>query len=441
MVGGKKTVLIVDDSPTVRRLVELVLGQNDFDVLSAEDGESGLEFARQHHPKIILVDFVMPRMNGHMFCKALREDENLRDVPVILISSKSEVVGQAFEESFGIVHYFTKPFEPDALVAKINEVLGGDDEVEPGTGSTVSTSNRNLSASETVEAGPSQLEKINNEVFVDLVNDKIDKVVRAYFQKDFPVLMKNVLADTLKDAGLIKHQTLVLSGDLGEMSLAEILNFCANTRQNGRLSVFSCDTFAELFIENGRLVFATASQKGTHTFLIDLIREDNRLTCDNNTLQEVVKESRANSMPIGRALVMHNILSEEDLMFYLRQHAQDAVNKAMAVLQGSFFLEKDELPYNLSDITFRMPMPEMLLVGARSLPPAPMFYETELRVQRLPACAELMQRELLEDAEADLVAKMDGRTMAELLAASEQSVDKVREVASTLYMAGAVAVS
>ncbi|MDD2557044.1 MAG: response regulator [Desulfuromonadaceae bacterium] len=441
MVGGKNTVLIVDDSPTVRRLVELVLSQNGFDVISAEDGESGLEMARQHHPRIILVDFVMPRMNGHMFCKELREDEHLRDVPVILVSSKSDVVGQAFEESFGIVHYFTKPFEPDVLVAKINEVLQKVDETERETGALASKADGNFSVSETTATGDTQSEKVNSGISIDLINDKIDKVVRAYFQKDFPVLMKNVLADTLKEAGLVKHQTLVLSGDLSEMSLAEILNFCANTLQNGRLTVFSDDTFAEIFLDCGCLVFATASQKGTHTFLIDMMRDDNRFTCDNKVLQEVILESRVSGVPIGRALVARNIISEEDLMYYLRQHAQDAVTKAMVVGKGSFFLEKDEIPHNLTDISFRMPMPEVLLVGARPLPPAPMFFEEGLRVQRLPACADLMQRELLTYDEADLVAKMDGRTMAELLAVSEFSADVVRGIASTLYMAGAVAIS
>lgn len=441
MVGGKNTVLVVDDSPTVRRLVELVLSQKGFDVMSAEDGESGLEMARKHRPRIILVDFVMPRMNGHMFCKALREDENLRDVPVILVSSKSEVVGQAFEESFGIVHYFTKPFEPDALVAKINEVLLKYDEVSSGPEASGSKADSEFAANEAVSTGGHPFERMNDENFIDLINDKIDKVVRAYFQKDFPVLLKNVLADTLKDAGLVKDQTLVLSGDLEEMALAEILNFCANTRQSGRLTVFAADTFAEIFIDCGRLVFATASQKGTHTFMIDLMRDDNRFTCDSKVLQEVIQESRASGLPIGRALVMRNIISEEDLMYYLRQHAQDAVCKAMAVSKGSFFLEKDELPYNLTDISFRIPMSEVLLAGVRSLPPTPMFYEDELRVQRLPACAELMQHELLTGDEAVLVAKMDGRTMSELFAASELSADKVREIASTLYMAGAVAVS
>ncbi len=443
MVAGKDKVLIVDDSPTVRRLVELILSQNGFDVISAEDGDTGLELARKHHPKIILVDFVMPRMNGHMFCKALRQDEELRDVPVILISSKSEVVGQAFEESFGIVHYFTKPFEPDDLVAKINEVLSAHEQERVVVEEQQLQQQQPLSTNsdDTVQTTSSQPMPADIESLLDSINNRFDKVVRNYFQQDFPVLMKNVLADTLKETGLVKHQTLIMSGDLGCTTLAEVLCFCASSCQSGRLSVFSDDTFAEVFLDEGRFVFATASQKGTHTFLTDLICSDNRFKCDSKVLQSVVKEAREYNIPIGRALVDRNIISTEDLMFYLRQHAQDAFNKALAVEQGNFFLEKDELPHNLSDITFRVPVSEMLLVGVRKLPRSSKFSNNEILVQRLPVCAELMHNSLLDDDESALVTHMDGRSLGDLISSSELEENRVRDIVFYLYMAGAVSVS
>lgn len=439
MVAAKDKVLIVDDSPTVRRLVELILTQSGFEIISAEDGDTGLELAREHHPRIILVDFVMPRMNGHMFCKALREDENLRDVPVILISSKSEVVGQAFEESFGIVHYFTKPFEPDDLVAKIDEVLN-EQKGDPDTlAKNVDEPQGRITDSETDIKRQSSVADL--EAVMDSINDRFDKVVRNYFQKDFPVLMKNVLADTLKETGLVKHQTLIMSGDLERTSLAEILCFCANSRQSGRLSVFSDETFAEIFIEDGRFVFATASQKGTHTFLTDLICNDNRFNCDNRELQEVVKQARETNMPIGRALVERGIISSDDLMYYLRQHAQDAFNKALSVEAGNFFLEKDQLPYNLDDITFRIGMSEMLIHGVRNLSPSSEFDNDALNIQRLPVCAELLNNELLNEGEKELVNIIDGRSLGELIQASTLAEQQVRQSVFNLYMAGAVSVA
>ena len=420
----KTTILVVDDSPTVRRLVELVLSQHGYDVISAEDGEQGLEMAREHNPSAVLVDFVMPRMNGHMLCKALREDENLKDIPIILISSKSEAIGQAFEESFGIVHFFTKPFEPEDLVNKIAEVLSSKPEQDVNEVSVESPGSLGGSIDDV-------------EQFLDSINDRFDKVVRNYFQKDFPVLMKNVMSDTLRESGLVKHQTLIMTGDLTRMSLPEALCFCAATRQNGRLSIFSDDTFAEIFIESGVFVFATASQKGKHKFLTDLICQDNRLNCGSQSLQKIVEEARNNNIPVGRALVDQGVISDKDLMFYLQQHAQDALNTALSTLKGNFFLEKDDLPFNLEDIKFRIPMYQVLLKGVRGQRLMTTFLDDNLIVTRLPQCAEAAQEGLLGDDEQALMLLLDGaRSLGVVCQESLLDDDVVRNACQVLYQSG-----
>lgn len=428
MSNDNKKILIVDDSPTVRRLVELVLAQHGYQVFSAEDGESGLGLARQHLPAVVLVDFVMPRMNGHMFCKALREDESLKDTPVILISSKSEVVGQAFEESFGIVHYFTKPFEPEDLLDKINEVLAeAQTEPAPAGDGTSSTNGSGISS-----LGGSEIDEL-----LESINERFDKVVRRYFQKDFPVLMKNVLSDTLKETGVVKHQTLIMSGDLSRVSLAQVLRFCANSRQCGRLSVFSDETFAEIFIDNGRFVFATASQKGKHNFLTDLIQQDKRFTHNRVQLQEVVKEARDKNVPIGRALVAHGLITEDELMVYLRQHAQEAFNAALSVNQGNFFLEKDDLPFNLDDITFRIPMYELLLVGVRTLTVPATFIQRDMVFQRLPVSMDVLDAGLLTEKEETALRLFDGsRDFTELSQQGVLNNEQLSAACYVLYLSG-----
>lgn len=427
MSDRPKKVLVVDDSPTVRRLVELVLSQNGYEIFSAEDGETGLKLAQQHCPDVILVDFVMPRMNGHMFCKALRQDARLSKTPVILISSKSEVVGQAFEESSGIVHYFTKPFEPEELVAKIREVCRPEEPVAAVPAAEIS-----LVDQQRPDAPVGDVRAL-----LDSINERFDRVVRHYFQKDFPVLMKNVLSDTLRETGLIKHQTLILSGDLCRTSLAEVLCFCMHCRHGGRLSVFSADTFAEIFLEQGRFVFATASQKGKHCFLTDLICQDDRFNCDRMQLQQVVQEAREKNLPIGRALVAHNLISEEDLMYYLRQHAQQALTTALAVREGNFFLEQDALPFNLKDIRFRLPLYEVLLPGVRQLLVPADFFIADQIVQRLPSCAEALQNELLEDAEERVALLLDGsRTLADLVVESGLNADSLQQICFVLQQSG-----
>ncbi len=392
-------VLIVDDSPTVRRLGELILSQQGYVVHTAEDGEQGLDVARRVKPDAILVDFVMPKMNGHTFCKLLREDKEMEDVPLILISSKGEAVGEAFEKEFGVVHYFSKPFEPDDLVNKLEEVLGtisgGDAELEAGISQP--------------GAPPAAIENI------------VDKVLRQYFQKDFPLLMRNVLSDTLSEAGLVQKSGMVLSGDLSQVMLPDVINFAYNSRLSGRLTVFSREVFGEIFIENGNFIFATSSRKGSRNiFLTDLLLKDGRLTANGEELNECVAEARSRNIPIGRILVERNLLTEDELMDYLQQHAQDAFGTTLDVKEGNFFLESDQLPTNLKDLTIRVPLISVLMEGLSHLDEkhlaASEFKDEEMVLVRLITNEDALDTVNLKPRELELFGLIDGKkTLREII--------------------------
>ncbi len=318
---------------------------------TAEDGERGLEVARRINPSAILVDFVMPKMNGHMFCKMLRANESTKDTPVILISSKGEVVGQAFEEQFGIMHYFTKPFEPEELVQKLKDVL--------------KATQRPALPQDAKVAQPARDAAALSIELIETFQERFDKTIRQYFQKDFPLLIKNVLSDTLKETGLVKNDTLVFSGDLSKIPLPDVLNFIYNSRLSGRLTVFSQAIFGEIFLENGMFAFATVSQKGSHQFLTDLMCTDGKV--GERMMLEVVEEARERNLPVGRMLVTKGVLTEQELSDYLKRHAQDAFNGILDVRQGQFFMEQDALPLNLQDINFRIPLITVLMDGLRQL--------------------------------------------------------------------------
>jgi len=392
-------VLIVDDSPTVRRLGELILSQQGYAVHTAEDGEQGLEVARRVKPDAILVDFVMPKMNGHTFCKLLREDKEMEDVPLILISSKGEAVGEAFEKEFGVVHYFSKPFEPDDLVNKLEEVLG-----------SVKV-DRSEASSEEGLAGqaPAAIENI------------VDKALRQYFQKDFPLLMRNVLSDTLSDAGLVQKRGMVLSGDLSQVMLPDIINFAYNSRLSGRLTVFSREVFGEIFIEEGNFVFATSSRKGSRNiFLTDLLLKDGRLAANSQELDTCVSEARTRNIPIGRILVERGLLTNEELMDYLHQHAQDAFGTTLDVKEGNFFLERDALPTNLQDLTIRIPLISVLMEGLSHLDEkhlaASEFKDEEMVLVRLITNEDALDTVNLKPRELELFGLIDGKkTLREII--------------------------
>jgi len=121
-MAGEK-ILDIDDSPTVQRLIEMILASHGYQVVLASDGEEGIAKARAERPAVILVDFVMPKMNGFQVCKTLKEDPEFRDTPIILVTSRGDKVGSKFVDVLGITEYFTKPFQPEELLAKIREAI------------------------------------------------------------------------------------------------------------------------------------------------------------------------------------------------------------------------------------------------------------------------------------------------------------------------------
>ena len=116
-------VLSVDDSSVVRKLVTMILTAEGFKVSTAADGLDGINKAKEIKPDIILLDFVMPKMNGFQVCRILQKDEKLRQIPVILVTSKGDKVGDKFVNQLGVTDYITKPFQPEELVTKIHQTL------------------------------------------------------------------------------------------------------------------------------------------------------------------------------------------------------------------------------------------------------------------------------------------------------------------------------
>src|SRR5512146_288420 len=117
-------ILVVDDSPTIRKVVSSILLDREYEPLLAEDGQVALELLGTEKVDLILLDFVMPKMNGYQFCRELTADAKLRDIPVILMSAKGDQVGERFVKVMGIVDYITKPFSPEAITAVVQHTIG-----------------------------------------------------------------------------------------------------------------------------------------------------------------------------------------------------------------------------------------------------------------------------------------------------------------------------
>lgn len=116
-------ILAVDDSPTMHRLFKMIFSTDEYELRLANNGEEGLRIVKEFSPDLILLDFIMPKMNGFQFCKTLREDFGFDETPVLLITSKAENVGDKFIEKFKCIDYIAKPFQPDELIEKVNQII------------------------------------------------------------------------------------------------------------------------------------------------------------------------------------------------------------------------------------------------------------------------------------------------------------------------------
>ncbi|TCJ17218.1 response regulator [Parasulfuritortus cantonensis] len=118
-------VMVIDDSNTIRRSAEIFLQQAGCDVILAEDGFDALAKIADHHPDVIFVDIMMPRLDGYQTCALIKKNSRYRETPVIMLSSKDGLFDRARGRLVGSDEYLTKPFSKDALLSAVNRHHGG----------------------------------------------------------------------------------------------------------------------------------------------------------------------------------------------------------------------------------------------------------------------------------------------------------------------------
>jgi len=118
-----QSVLAVDDSASIRSLVNYVLEQAGFDVVLAEDGQEALEYAQEHTVDLVLTDINMPNLDGIGLIKGLRALPNYRFVPLLVLTTESGTDMKMAGKAAGATGWIVKPFEPKQLVATIEKVL------------------------------------------------------------------------------------------------------------------------------------------------------------------------------------------------------------------------------------------------------------------------------------------------------------------------------
>ncbi len=117
-------ILIVDDSPTEAHVLKTMLEKNGFDTLSATSGEDGIAIAKKEKPDLILMDVVMPGMNGFQATRQISKEADTSAIPIIIVTTKDQETDRVWGLRQGAKDYVTKPAQEGELISKIKNALG-----------------------------------------------------------------------------------------------------------------------------------------------------------------------------------------------------------------------------------------------------------------------------------------------------------------------------
>jgi len=345
-VAGEK-ILNIDDSPTVQRLIEMILSSQGYQVVLASDGEAGIAKARAEKPAVILVDFVMPKMNGFQVCKTLKEDPEFKDTPIILVTSKGDKIGSKFVDVLGITEYFTKPFQPEELLAKIREVIDKKPASAPSAPAIGSDKPAAFPATPAPSTLPSGLE--------DMVRQFVEKAFDEFIHKSLPELIRRELAKapSSSQAGI--------QGNLSSFRIVEVMQLLGLQRQTGRLTLSRSGEGADIYFRDGAVVCATSACNGGKLDVAELLKKTCRL--EEDSIQHVLRIAEMTGQPIDSILAQEKMVDPRTFSDNLRRYTESAVYKTMAWRDGDFLFEKTTPPVLSAPVQIKVD--DLLLEGAR----------------------------------------------------------------------------
>ena len=120
---SKENILIVEDDPETVKLVKFILEKNDYSTISAKDGKEGLRMARERKPDLIILDLMLPGMDGYRVCETLKAEPDTKDIPIIMLTALD--TGPDFEKALEkkADWYITKPFEAQHLLKRVTYLI------------------------------------------------------------------------------------------------------------------------------------------------------------------------------------------------------------------------------------------------------------------------------------------------------------------------------
>ncbi|MDD3643230.1 MAG: response regulator [Candidatus Krumholzibacteria bacterium] len=121
----KGKILVVDDEVNITQILEFSIGAEGYEVITASNGEEAIDKARREQPDLIILDIMMPRIDGYEACRILKSNPLTKSIPVVLLTAKGRDIDKRLGYEVGATDYIIKPFSPSKLIDRIHELLVG----------------------------------------------------------------------------------------------------------------------------------------------------------------------------------------------------------------------------------------------------------------------------------------------------------------------------
>jgi DNA-binding response OmpR family regulator len=390
-------VLVVDDSPTIRKLVSAILSRHDYTPTSAADGRAGLDRLRQGGIDLVLLDFVMPRMNGFQFCREMRGDEELKLVPVVLMSAKGDKIRGQFVQQTGAVDAITKPFDSRGLIAVVESALqkaarGQITEIDDADLVDVTDATEPSDDIEVAEATAVDLAaatdsakqpKKSAALSEPSPGDEISQLAQKMSQIIAPALLsltdsrrgdpgevadivrralsRESMAPLIKKLGASGSIAETFGGDIQAIPLAEVLQVLQLQRQTGTCRVWTDRVETTIFFRDGLIDLARGKGASAEFRLGRYFVESGALT--RTALDDFLK-TRSGTALLGESLVKLGLVTQEDLNHALIWQTSELVYDVLRWSKGRFCFSL-ERPTGDAQVALGLPVAAIVMEGFR----------------------------------------------------------------------------
>jgi DNA-binding response OmpR family regulator len=375
-------ILVIDDSATLLRIVARTLSRAGYKVRTAEGGAKGVTLAKAERPDLILLDYLMPGLNGLQVCRLLGEDARLRDVPVIVMSARGDKVGPRLVEEAGAVDYISKPFSPEALVAVTSHVI--DKYVREGTPPPRLSHTPAPGPSPATAAEPAEHARKVAEVRADLVQRLAASLEEALARVPADVssrgriALEHAVGAALGDGALSEiagklaaafpeqglAADVALHGDLARIAVADVLTLLQVQKQTGILTLLRGEARVEVYFHQGRVDWVGGRNLREEFLLGRFIVETGAIS--RQDLDLFLQSRTGTRKLLGAQLVRLGYITQEDLNAALGRQSSEILYEVMRWGGGRFFFRQtEERPAHVAEAKLNLAVEQLLMEGFR----------------------------------------------------------------------------